>query len=256
MVFHRDNDLKKLLLVFGLITTGGMIALLSFFMITVKDSAPSTQTSTTPHSQDITSQHQDSLLRPSLKNETAHLINPSERYRNLSDDKSIHPSIKESYSTEQVHEILFVVDIMDKMIETGILSLEDLVSYTKAKGFVPYLEREGHIKTGFRQIVKINKLKDKSSMIREFHGAYYEHDKEFVFDRFYYGLEKKQGLYEQLVMELDQRIDQSHSRKLIQKSRSRWDFKDGSFIFIHAEYKKDRDSDEPMILIGKEWEIH
>lgn len=249
--------MKHLVLIFGFITAGGMVALITFMYLTLT-------TTSSPEPGAGGSQSAAGLSQPSPKANT-HIGIPVRRPNEsppshpLSMDARL-PDLREAYSSEDIHDILFPVDILHKMLDSGILTLDQLLHHTKAKGFHPMLERRGHIKTGFRQVVKINELRDQHRMIREFHGSYYEHGDELIFDRFYYGLEIKPHLYEQLVKEIDTRIGQNYSRKLIQESRSRWDFNDGTFLFIHAEYDRNNqrndDHNDKMILMGLEWEIH
>lgn len=251
-------SMKHLLLIFGFITAGGIVALITFMYLTLT-SAP-----TPDPGASFGQSASGSGLAQTPPQANTHIGIPVRRTsepppHQLSLDARL-PDLREAYSSEDVHDILFPVDILHKMLDSGILTLDQLVIHTKAKGFHPMLERRGHIKTGFRQVVKIDEIRDHQRMIREFHGSYYEHGDELIFDRFYYGLEIKPYLYEQLVKEFDLRIGQNYSRKLIQEARSRWDFNDGKFLFIHAEYdrnnQRNNDTNDKMILMGLEWEIH
>ena len=251
--------MKKTLLIFSFITAGGIAALTAFFYFTMKTpsppatNSPSIATSTSNSLNHYAQRSPDGSTVGIPVRRSPESSSPPPDQFNL--DTGL-PSINDSYSSEDVHDIMFVIDILDKMMESGVLTIDQLFKHTEAKGFQPYIERRGHIKSGFRQVIKIKELEDQHRIIREFHGSYYEYGDDLVFDRFYYGLENKPNLYEQLVSEIDERVGQNYSRKLIQKSRSRWDFEDGSFIFIHAEYTRERNSPNKMILIGKEWEIH
>ena len=261
-ITHHSFVMKKTLLIFSLITASGIAALTAFFYFTIKAPSPLSTTATQSPAVGISSSNSMNQYAQRPTGESAVGIpvrrspessSPPPEQLNLD---SALPAINDSYSTEDIHDIMFVIDIMDKMIESGDLTMEQLLNHTEAKGFQPYIERRGHMKTGYRQVIKIKELEDPQRIVREFHGSYYEQKGELVFDRFYYGLEAKPNLYEQIVQEIDERVGQNYSRKLIQKSRSRWDLDNGSFIFIHAEHTRERNSNNKIILIGKEWEIH
>lgn len=257
--------MKKILFIFSLIFATGILALLIFFRFTgTTDNTPappaedqdfSEGADRADHHHGNKKPHGRVLGLPVNQNDRSDEAFASTPQHKTSDSTATNlPSIADSYTVEETHDIMFVADIMEKMTKSGILTLDELVTHTRKKGYTPFLERQGHQKTGFRRVVKISELSDSSRMIREFYGAYYEHGSELVFDRFYYGLKIKEHLYEQLVKEIDERLHKNYARKILRESKSRWDFRDGSFIFIHAEY--DKDGNDKIILIGKEWEIH
>ena len=260
--------MKKILLIFSFIFATGILALLIFFRFTATtDDIPTAEDPAFSGSAggdgSHPDQHQQNLKKPrgrvlglpvNQHDHSQEISAPTPQHKTSDSTAASLPSIADSYTVEETHDIMFVADIMEKMTKSGILTLDELVAHTRKKGYTPFLERQGHEKTGFRRVVKISELSDSNRMIREFYGAYYEHGSELVFDRFYYGLTIKEHLYEQLVKEIDERLHKNYARKILRESKSRWDFRDGSFIFIHAEY--DKDGSDKIILIGKEWEIH
>ncbi|MCY4380045.1 MAG: hypothetical protein OXC40_00540 [Proteobacteria bacterium] len=185
---------------------------------------------------------------------TQKLMNTQSASQDVTQQKA--PTIEGNYSAEDEHDILFVTNVMAEMNETGIFSKKQLIDYTKKMGYTPYEQREGHEKTGFRHVIKINEVKDDNRIIKEFYGAYYEHPNGLVFDRLYYGLAKKDDLFYQLVGEMDKWIGKDYVKRVVRGMRARWDFADTSFVFINGDYSLRGDDNKKIILIGKEWETH
>ena len=162
-------------------------------------------------------------------------------------------TLEELFSAEEVHDIRFITTIMGEMTEQ-LPSREQLIEYISAKGFTPTQERMGHVRSGFREVIRIEELDDEERMIKEFYGSYLESEGgDYYFDRLYYGLEPKELVFDHLVKEIDANVHGKYIRRIIKDNYARWDFSDGMFIFIHAEYSGERGE---MVLIGKEWEIH
>ena len=250
--------MKKILIGSGILSVVGILSLLLFFHH-FHSSSPSELNNPEPSTDSLN--NANNQLTKGAGRRTLGLPAPQKKRmtpQNQSMDQHHQrlPSLEDSFSAEDLHDVMFVADIMAEITDAGIPTKDELIEYTQKKGYTPYEERQGHEKTGFRQVVRINELKDDNRIIREFYGSYYEHGDQLAFDRFYYGLEKKEYLFEQLVRELDQRIDGNYTKRIIRKSKARWDFGDSSFIFIHDDYYQDGDSNKKMILIGKEWEIH
>ncbi|MCY4443764.1 MAG: hypothetical protein OXC44_03065 [Proteobacteria bacterium] len=162
------------------------------------------------------------------------------------------PPIEELYSPEELHDILFITSIIGKMND-GLPSFDELREFLLQYKFHPYTEREGHKRTGFRRIIRIEEKNQPKHIIKEFYSSYHEYQGELLFDRLYYGLEKKTHIFDHILLEIDRSVQGKYIRRSILDNYARWDFPDGTFVFIRGDFLLDN---EEMVLIGKEYEIH
>lgn len=160
--------------------------------------------------------------------------------------------VQELFQGNELYDIQFVMEIMVDVLDNG-FQKNEMLSYLTNQGFTPFEERKGHEKIGYRREIRVKEVKDDSRLIREFLGVYYENDDQYIFDRLYVGLDRREHVFEHSVKEIDQRLRGKFLRRIIDGYYARWDFADGSFIFVNGEYDF---YGEEIILYGKEWEIH
>lgn len=232
----------------GLICLGGLFSLVYYNFIA---SPPEPDLASIPPSSGLP-QNADVQSFLQLSEKDPQLIGEPDAWAYGGEEADAFPTLEESFSGEEMHDLLFISNILGDMTEK-VPSREDLTAYITAKGFTPYEERRGHERSGFRRVISVREIEDEQRLVKEFYGSYLEFEDEYVFDRLYYGLQPKELVFEHLVKEIDTHLQGKFIRRIIKEKYARWDFSDGSFVFINGEYNG---RGKEMVLVGKEWEIH
>ena len=170
-----------------------------------------------------------------------------ERFKDFDSEKFF-----ESLSDQEKKDFVDITDIFEKLI-MEIPNIDELASSLYVKGYAPSKEKRGHPKTGFRQVLNLQEKNAKDGLIREFYGSYLQDGNKIVFDRLYYGFLDLEGVFEQLVKQVDSKLANAVQHKSIHGKFVRWDVGDGKFVFINADYQL---AGENIVLVGHEFEIH
>ena len=131
-------------------------------------------------------------------------------------------------------------------------SFNELAELLYSEGYTPSREKQGHSETGFRQVLSLGENTD-SSLLKTFYSSYLEEDNELHFDRLYMGFEQREGLFDELVKQLDSELEGSFTRRGVRGNYARWDYGDGQFVFINTDHDF---NGEKILLMGQEYEIH
>lgn len=165
----------------------------------------------------------------------------------------VDPVSIDKFSPDDIKSITYIIDIITAMNIYGIPTINDLLIFTRRKGFTPRVTKEGHPRSGQRQVVRIQEAGE-DYFIKEFYSAYLINPQGILFDRFYYGLEYSPLLMRYLIQRLHNTLDYLAVSYVHNATHYRWNLPDGSFVFLRV-YKRHVNS-EHILLIGKEWEIH
>ena len=247
---RRRSKVSVLLKVLALLALGGGG---SYLFRSLSSSAPSPSVVSSPSSSPTLSPQSGNVqgfLQFSEKD--PELIGSEVSHDSAASTDDSMASLEDSFNSEEIHDLLFISNILGDMTEK-LLSREDLTSYIISKGFTPYEERRGHERSGFRRVISVREIEDEQRLVKEFYGSYLEFEDEYVFDRLYYGLKRKDQVFEHVVKEIDGSVHGKYIRRIIKDNYARWDFQDGTFIFVNGAYEG-RGKD--IVLVGKEFEIH
>lgn len=132
-------------------------------------------------------------------------------------------------------------------------SIDDLAKTLYEKGYTPTKQKRGHPKTGFRHVLTIGESTSDVGLVREFYSSYLESDGKIYFDRLYYGMINKEGMFEHLSNSLEEKLKDVALNKTVKPGYVRWDLEGGKFVFINKDYQL---GDENIVLVGQEFEIH
>ena len=263
--------MKKLFIISSLLFCGALISLAIILLYVPADKlfvmfanrlVGEKNNNTLEHSfNSLYSSNKNSSVSDRADSSTTDITNRSSSDFTILEDQFLNPSsnsipsISDTFSGNDLHDLTFVFDLMDQMTER-ILSMEELLSYIKNKGYIPIVQRRGHVKSGFRQEIDIEETKDQSRLVKVFYGSYLDLEKDgYLFDKLYYGLSPKEYVFEHTVREINERISGKFNRRVIREDYAKWNFVDGSHIFVikdHYSYKQK----ENVVLVGKEWEVH
>lgn len=134
------------------------------------------------------------------------------------------------------------------------LSINELQNELIQAGLNPQNQRNGHPQTGFRREITLKEVSDATSVkYRLFNATYLEQDASFVFDRIYYGIEKKVGAFEGLERKFRDLL-QGRALNIDENDGFiRFHLPDDKIFFIDNNYEH---NGEIIILVGSEYEIH
>ena len=264
--------MNKISIIFGLVLTGAVISAALIYIFNSKGNEFSLQANKSSQDQSSNSNiaHSTGSGLKSHNNQSQHVgtnnnlnsadISSHDGNKEINQDPEYFnqglPKLSETFEGNDLHDVLFVSDVMDEMTD-NIFSYQELLNYIKKKGYTPIIERKGHKKTGFRQVVKIKEVSDPSRIVKLFYSSYVEYNGNLYFDKLYYGLSPREdkNVFENAVKEINSKVEGKFTRRTIRKDYVKWDFSDGSMIFIMKDYYS-RENQQNVVLIGKEWEIH
>lgn len=153
----------------------------------------------------------------------------------------------------EVSDITVIPEVFSKMVEK-LDSIDNLAKALFERGYNPRKQKRGHPKVGVRQVVTLAEVGSEQGLLKEFYSSYLESGKgELVFDRFYYGMQAREGVFEQIVKSIDSGIGQKALSKEVKNGFVRWNFGEDLFVFVNSEYEL---GGEAVVLVGHEFEIH
>ena len=166
---------------------------------------------------------------------------------------------EESISYENLRDILSLNEVFIAHLFED-FDIEELFLALRAKGYRPEKQKRGHPDSGFRHVITLIDDGDFDGIIREFYSSYRENDdndeidKKIEFDKFYFGLQEIEGLFEYQVRKFDDSLRGKYLSKIVKPNFIRWNFSEGKFLFVLIR-PQFRDG-ENIILVGQEYEIH
>lgn len=173
--------------------------------------------------------------------------NEFEKFKHFDSEKFF-----ESLTEIEKKDFQVLTEVFESLV-LDIPNVDDLAKSLYEKGYTPSKEKRGHPNTGMRQVLTLEEKMSSDGLLTEFYSSYIESESKLYFDRIYYGYAAKDGVFDQLVKQLDEKLADVTEHKSIRGNFVRWDVGGDKFVFINADYQL---AGENIVLVGHEYEIH
>ena len=184
---------------------------------------------------------------PVFLKEENHGVSLTDIYDGYDHDEFIH-----SLNEQELKDITTIPNkFLNVVFDTP--HIDSMAEALHKAGYTPVKEKRGHPKTGLRQVLTLNEVKDETGLIREYYSSYLESGNTLYFDRLYYGMAAKDGVFANLVSSMDEKLSEKATNKIVKPEYVRWNLPGGKFVFISSEQER---NGEKMVLVGHEYEIH